>query len=262
MNVNDQRSAVSLDADARLSLDDRFRFACGPNVRCFTECCGKLELMLTPYDVLRLRGRLGVSSEEFIDERTIMRWRTAHGFPEIMLKMDKSLGKRCPFVTEGGCSVYEDRPGACRIYPLGRASTRDRADGTRKEFYFTVREAHCKGFEEATEWTVREWLADQGLDEYNRFNDLLMELYVLRTRRPAVTLGEKHMRMFIMACYNLERFRDFVFKSGFLDKFEVDPDLTEVLARDDVALLEFAFPWLRFAFFQEPTLTVRGAPSG
>lgn len=249
--------ALGLDLDKKLSLEDKFRFACGPHVPCFTECCGKLELLLTPYDVLRLRKRLQISSAQFLDDYTVMRWKTPHGFPEILMRMDRDSGKRCPFVTVQGCSVYEDRPGACRIYPLGRASTEDRGDGRRKEFYFTVREDHCKGFEETNVWTVGEWLADQGMEEYNRMNDLLMELYVRRARNRRINLGEPHLKMFVMACYNTERFRDFVFGSGFLTKFDVDPSAVEALRRDDTALLEFAFRWLRFALFGEPEMKLR-----
>ena len=245
-----------LAPDQRLSLDDTFEFSCGPAVPCFTECCGKLELLLTPYDVLRLRQRLLLTSSDFLDRYTITRWRTRHGFPDVMMLMDRTKDGRCPFVTPQGCTIYEDRPGACRIYPLGRASTKDPDDGAAKEFFFTVREAHCRGFEENRRWTVREWLSDQAIANYNRINDLLMELYVLKSRRPGLQLHSKHMQMFMMALYNLERFRDFVFQSGFLHKFQLEPGLIERLNHDDQALLEFAFKWLKFAFFQEPVLTV------
>ncbi|HMK35860.1 MAG TPA: YkgJ family cysteine cluster protein [Desulfomonilaceae bacterium] len=247
-----------LDTDNRLSLDSSFTFACGPEVPCFTECCGKLELLLTPYDVLRLRKRLVLSSEEFLDTHTVMRWKTGHGFPEILMNMDRET-RRCPFVTPQGCSLYEDRPGACRIYPLGRAASSHPMDGSKQEFYFTVRESHCRGFEQTRRWKVREWLADQGMEEYNRLNDLLMELYVLKSRGKAVELGPQHMQMFVMSCYNSEKFRDFVFKSGFLSKFELDAQLVENLKTDDTALLEFAFTWLRFALFRQPTIRVKSA---
>lgn len=252
-----QGPGTVVDLDARLSLDDSFRFACGPKVPCFTECCGKLDLLLTPYDVLRLRRRLQIPSAQFLDDHTIIRWKTAHGFPEIMMRMDIQADKKCPFVTPRGCSVYEDRPGACRIYPLGRAATRNPLDGSPREFYFTVREDHCKGFQESREWTVREWIADQGIEEYNRFNDLLMDFYLLGKRTRNVSIGQRHIQMFVMACYNTERFRDFIFGSGFLKKFDIEDSLVASLKEDDTQLLEFAFQWLKFALFREPVLTVR-----
>ena len=52
----------------------------------------------------------------------------------------------CPFVRADGCIVYEDRPTACRYYPLGVASLSHREDNDGDEFYFFVNEPHCKGF--------------------------------------------------------------------------------------------------------------------
>lgn len=66
--------------------------------------------------------------------------------------------KTCPFLYEAGCSVYEDRPATCRYYPIRQASLKklDLSDGITDEFYFFVKEPHCKGFEEDKEWTVAE----------------------------------------------------------------------------------------------------------
>jgi len=257
MGSNEEKSGPCLDIDCRLSQSDTFQFSCGPHVPCFTECCGKLELLLTPYDLLRLRKRLDVSSSDFLDTHTTMRWNTPHGFPEVLLKMHSGGENRCPFVTSGGCTVYEDRPGACRIYPLGRASTSSLNPGTHREFYFVVREDHCRGFEESCQWEVREWLRDQGMEPYNSINDLLMELYVRKARLKQISLGPQHMKMFVMACYNTERFRDFIFESAFLDKFQIPADFIEQIRADDFKLLEFAFLWLKFALFGEPVMSVR-----
>lgn len=257
MDLIEKKSGPCIDTDCRLSQSDTFLFFCGPHVPCFTECCGKLELLLTPYDLLRLRTRLGISSSDFLDTHTTMRWNTPHGFPEVLLKMDSGGEKRCPFVTSRGCAVYEDRPGACRIYPLGRASTSSVSPGTHREFYFVVREDHCRGFEESRQWEVREWLRDQGMESYNRTNDLLMELYVRKARFKQIALGPQHMQMFVMACYNTERFRDFIFKSAFLDKFQLPPEFVEEIRDNDFKLLEFAFLWLRFALLGEPVMNVR-----
>ncbi len=240
----------------RLTKESRFVFSCGPHVPCFTECCGKLELLLTPYDVLRLRTGLEMSSEAFLDTHSVIRWRTSHRFPEFLMKMDPE-SKRCPFVTPQGCSVYAHRPGACRIYPLGRASTINPLDGLKREFYFTVRENHCRGFEETQQWNIGGWISDQGMDEFNRMNDLLMEFYVARNHAQVAEITEQHIQMFVMACYNLEKFRNFVFKSGFLTKFVVEDELVNRLTQDDTAMLEFAFRWLRFALLREPTLEMK-----
>ncbi|SPE28139.1 conserved hypothetical protein (qmoABC associated) [Acidobacteriia bacterium SbA2] len=63
--------------------------------------------------------------------------------------------------------------------------------------------------------------------------------------------------MFYMACYDLDRFRRFVFESRFLELFEVDEARVEALRHDDEELLEFALQWLRFSLFQEKTMKIR-----
>ncbi|MBW2276920.1 MAG: hypothetical protein JRF63_05470 [Deltaproteobacteria bacterium] len=63
--------------------------------------------------------------------------------------------------------------------------------------------------------------------------------------------------MFHMASYDVDRFREFVFESTFLERFEIEEPLAEQMRDDDLALLGFAFRWLRFALFGEPTITVR-----
>jgi hypothetical protein len=70
------------------------------------------------------------------------------------------------------------------------------------------------------------------------------------------------MEMFHTACFDLDRFRAFVFESTFLTRFELPAEEVEAMRADDLALLRFAFRWLRYALFAEPTMTVRGgAPS-
>ncbi len=246
-----------LNADTKLTKKDSLCFDCGPHVPCFTECCGKLQLALTPYDVLRLRKRLGLTADEFMDRHTDLRLRTLHGFPELMMKMAETESRRCPFVTERGCSVYEDRPGACRIYPLGRASKKHPMTGESQEFYFTVREDHCRGFEFDKKWLISEWLDDQGMDDYNNWNDLLMELISLKSRKGAKSLSPQHIQMYMMACFNTEKFRDFIFKSAFLQKFDIKEETVNEIRTNDEALMKFAFLWLKFALFGETTIAVK-----
>ena len=65
--------------------------------------------------------------------------------------------------------------------------------------------------------------------------------------------------MFHTGCYDLDRFRRFVLESSFLERFELDDELVDEIRSDDEALLRFAFRWLRFALFAEPTLKARAS---
>jgi len=229
-----------------------FQFACHPGVPCFNQCCADLNLVLTPYDIVRLKNRLGLTSDQFLEAYTGTQTEPDSRFPKVRLKMTGGPGKPCPFVTPRGCSVYEDRPGACRIYPLGRGAA---AGG--REFYFLVREDHCRGFEEEKVWAIDEWTKDQGLEQYHRSNDLWMEIITSK-----VSLGPrehrlKKIQMFIMVSYNLDRFRDFVFQTRFLDLFDLPPEKVEHLRADDSALLDLGLNWLKFALFGQETLPLK-----
>ncbi|MGC8602191.1 MAG: YkgJ family cysteine cluster protein [Desulfomonilaceae bacterium] len=242
----------SLNMDDRMSRNDGFKFYCGPGLPCFTECCRKLELNLTPYDVLRLCKRLNQAPADFLEDYTAIKSGARHGFPEVFLKMGLDGERLCPFVSSEGCKVYEDRPGACRIYPLGRASSKNRFTNLNEEFFFVVREPHCRGFEQNRNWRIEEWLSDQNVEQYNKFNDQLMELYILGFRKAPTQFSTQQLQMFIMACYNIPKFREFIFKSSFLTKFELSLDEIELIRENDSFLLEFSFKWLKFAFFGIP----------
>ena len=41
-----------------LTEEHRTKFACHPGVSCFNACCKQADVMLAPYDVIRLKQRL------------------------------------------------------------------------------------------------------------------------------------------------------------------------------------------------------------
>lgn len=235
----------------------RFRFACHPGVPCFTECCRELKLMLTPYDILRLKNRLGVSAGEFLDAYAEKEFDEHRHLPMIFLKMRDNERKTCPYVSPNGCQIYEDRPAACRIYPVARASRMHRLHGTLLEDFFVLHEPHCQGFEEDRDWSIAEWTGDQGLVPYQQFNDTWMQIIT----HPRITKGDplsgRQQQMFFMAAYNLDRFREFVYGSRFLQLFEFTDEEADSFSRDDERLLELSFRWLKFSLFNEPELRVR-----
>jgi hypothetical protein len=144
------------------------------------------------------------------------------------------------------------------MYPLGLAAGKDTPDGWRGErFYFLLEEEGCKGFSEPKEWTVREWLEDQGVDEYDRWGEAFKELSLHKFFENGGTLSPERMHMMYTACYDLDKFREFVFESTLLQRFEVDEDFVAEMRDDDEALLRFAFLWLRFSLFGEETVKIK-----
>jgi hypothetical protein len=233
-----------------------FRFRCHPGVPCFTECCRDLNLQLTPYDVMRLKNRLGLSSDDFLDRYTDCGFDGNRPLPIVFLQMSPNGRKTCPFVSPQGCLVYEDRPSACRIYPIARASRLHRIHGSLLENYFVLHEDHCLGFEDERYWKIDEWLKDQGLEDYRRYNDLWMAIITHPKLRNA-TLPQKQQQMFFVAAYNSDRFRQMVFQSRFLDLFQIQQDEIEQIRINETALLDLAFKWLQFSFLGEAALKPR-----
>jgi uncharacterized protein len=112
----------------QLSLDSKFEFACHKGVKCFTKCCRGINIVLTPYDIIRLKNRLQLSSEEFLAIYTEPQLLEKTDLPIITLKLLDDDINSCPFVKDKeGCMVYQDRPTTCRYYPLGVASLSHKA---------------------------------------------------------------------------------------------------------------------------------------
>jgi Fe-S-cluster containining protein len=227
--------------------NEQFCFACHPGVACFTECCHQLDLALTPYDVLRLKNRLKMHSGRFLEQYVIIEWEQGMLFPACFLTMVDDGKASCVFLTDKGCSVYEDRPAACRAYPVGRGASR-KGDGTVVEQFVLLQEPHCQGFAETTEQTAAEFFQDQGLAEYNRINDQLMELL----QHPRIHFGFQPTRaqldQYIMALYNLDTFRQEMADG----RIEMQRPLTAMelqgLTSDDEQLLLLAMRWLMQEF--------------
>ena len=237
--------------------NDTFSFACHKELTCFTDCCGRLDLRLSPYDIVRLKGRLGISSGDFLENYTVADTDASWRVPIVKLSMGDDERKRCPFVEEEGCVVYEDRPGACRTYPLGRAASRSTGIAPTTDRYFLVREDHCVGFRESRRWTVDEWLRDQGIEEYNRMNDRWLEIVSAFGRLCEEGPHGRRAEMFSMVCYDLDRFRAFVFGSKFLTLFDVPEKTVEALRDDDAQLLSLGFAWLMFSLTGKGGLKLR-----
>lgn len=241
----------------RLKKDSKFKFRCHPGVSCFNNCCGDVNIFLTPYDIIRLKNHLGISSGDFLSKYTIAPFDRNLKYPVVMLKMEENEKKSCPFVGDEGCTVYEDRPWACRMYPLGLASPGEGNQEVKDDFFFLLEEDVCKGFREDREISVEGWLEDQGINDYNEVGKLFQEIALHPMIEEGQGLSEKKIDMFFMVCYNIDAFKAFVFESSFLDKFEVDDEAQRRIKNDDVELLKFGFEWLRFALFGERTMKIK-----
>ena len=246
----------------RLSLNTPFKFRCHPGVRCFTKCCRGINIVLTPYDIIRLKNRLNLSSEEFLAIYTDPQILEKTDLPIVTLKMLDDAEQSCPFVREDGCIVYTDRPTTCRYYPLGVASLSHREDADNDGFYFFVHEPHCLGFEEDTHWTVLEWRKDQDVDMHDEINAEWSDLVVRkRSFPPNIKLTDESKKMFFLVNYNIDKFRQFVFESTFLERYDIDKQAIEEINKDEFALLKFGLRWLKGILFKEDPFKLKEGPA-
>ena len=165
-----------------------------------------------------------------------------------MLLMADNEEQTCPFLNENGCVVYEDRPTACRTYPLERAVAGAGDSGRLQEYYFLTGHSYCLGHGEATEWTVKSWLRDQKVLQFNAVNDLWAEIDALFALNPWQGEGAAGPRqqLAFMVCYNIDGFRSFAEENGLFRRFRLESSSRRIMAHDDEALLKFGFEWLKY----------------
>ncbi len=182
-----------------IQLDDSFTFACHG---CGMRCCVNQDILVSPPEALRLAWAVIADAKLLAHLRRVRRpWLEVFdggstGLPVAMINfwpVDDET-RVCPFLmrerrngslTERGlCAAREGRPGACRIYPLGRMFVGDQDAPGRgsDDLINTLGQAdawqwrlvsRCAGFEPAASptapgyraappgQTARDWLAGQ-----------------------------------------------------------------------------------------------------
>ncbi|MEO5347324.1 MAG: YkgJ family cysteine cluster protein [Magnetococcus sp. YQC-9] len=254
---NIPREVRNILQPVRLEGESHFQFRCHPGVACFNACCANIEIILTPYDILRLRRRLNLSPEAFLYEYATPYTLAKGQLPVPLIRMDPETGK-CPFNAPEGCQVYSDRPVACRYYPIGLALMHPEASDKSEEFFYLVKEDYCLGHQESTRWTINDWRKDQGSDGYDERNKGWMEMILKRrSAGDEVQTSLQVSEFFYMASTDTDKFRRFIFESTFLQRFDVPEETLETLRNDDEALLDFAFDWLKTILFGDKKVAVK-----
>lgn len=152
MRIRETNTEIEFLAGRKAS----FQFEC----KACGRCCGEYTIVLTPYDIIRLRRATGRSTGELIRRGTVrierMPFKKAFGFGPVadmfeMLGVSQNdivpiavLGFRgetsgeniCEFLSEPRngkrlCNIYKDRPGMCRLHPLGCVKV-----GGRRRWFF------------------------------------------------------------------------------------------------------------------------------
>ena len=235
----------------RLKPGEAFRFRCHAGLACFNRCCRNLKLFLYPYDVLRLKNALGMTSDRFLDEHVDVVLREGNYFPEVLLRMAANQERTCPFLSDSGCRVYADRPDTCRFFPIERGLLFDAHRQNPVPVHFFRPPDFCLGRHEDRQWNIATWAQDQQATTFDRMTASWAQVKELFQADPwgaAGPAGQK-AKMAFMAAYNLDRFRQFVCESSFLTRFRVKPALVKKIRSDDVQLMTFGWEWIKLFVF-------------
>lgn len=144
------RSFITIaNADARvLAGSDLLQLTCGA-AGCSSTCCkATAPIVLNPYEIAMICKAGNLSYEDLLD---VLDTDRAKGFPLVMLPRDPA----CHFWTETGCRIYEARPLACRLFPLGRVF-----DSGRSHIVLPLVNL-CAGLVSAPSRTVSDYLKGQ-----------------------------------------------------------------------------------------------------
>ena len=232
----------------RIEDGDSFSFHCYPGIACFNRCCRNLNLFLYPYDVIRLKNRLEISSDQFLDRHVDIVLRPPNFFPEVLLRMSEDKERTCPFLNESGCSVYPDRPDTCRTFPVEQGVLYNAETKKTELVHFFRPPDFCLGQHESKVWTTQSWSQDQEAVLYNKMTIRWSELKSLFHTDPWGSQGLEGPKgkMAFMATYNIDQFRDFLFNSTFLKRYKIKSALLKKFNTDDVELMKFGFEWVKF----------------
>jgi hypothetical protein len=202
-----------------------------------------------------MKNALHLSSGAFLSAYTVAMIGD-NGLPVVVLKMREDPEKSCPFVTDRGCSIYSDRPWACRIYPLKPESTKI-TEKAGKAYYSVMAVPFCRGLRSETVHGLSAWIEQQGIPVYHEMEALFKKITTNERLVQEKITNKKIQEMVYMACYDLDRFRRFVTESTFLERFDVEPEAVERLKTDDTALYRFAIQWLEYGLLAQHVLKVR-----
>jgi uncharacterized protein len=240
----------------RLSGESRWRFHCHPGLACFNQCCRNPTVILKPYDIIRLRRRLGMTSMEFLERYTISVREDKSHLPLVMLDIDREAGIGCPFLAAEGCGVYADRPGACRLFPVIQGSSLGE-EGVINS-YFTKLLNFCQGFTAGREWTLAQWQADQGMEPDEELNREWLEIILKRGALNPTADDARAATLFTMIAYDIDKFRHFVCQTPFLEIMEIPAGVAAVLQESDVELLRFGYKYLKMVLLIEDAAKMKG----
>lgn len=115
------------------------------------------------------------------------------------------------------------------------------------------------GHNEERSLTIAEYRQEQGLADYDSLGRGWRQL-VLKKKSSGPSVGKaskRSLQMFFMACYDLDRFREFVSSGPFNETYDLSDELKQQIFSDETELMQFGFRFLRQVMFGEESIPVQ-----
>ena len=172
-----------------------FRFHC---TQCGDCCRHREDILLTPYDLFRIAGHLGITPGEVVKTCCEVYLGSSSHFPVVRL-LPVGDEKACPFLKENRCSIHTSKPTVCALFPLGRAMQYGALEGDQeRKLFYILQDVNC-GLRDQTH-TVEEWLGAFELEGseawFLEWTDVL-EKFVILLHQLEEMLSDKLMQMIL-----------------------------------------------------------------
>lgn len=196
-----------------LGPEDTFTFVCDMCGR----CCANTDILLSSYDLVRLRRHLGCTTTDLIRKGLVEVFPGGRSRLPLAMISFRPIGKDltvCPFLAHVvdrdrlelrlgarkkptledleacrvpdrmACAVHPARPAVCRSSPLGRVTTFDPEAGkeparAEQKVILVSPGPYCQGMKAAARVTVEEWLERNGVLPYWQASQGFQDLSVL-----------------------------------------------------------------------------------
>ena len=124
-------------------------------------CCHDMgeSIILDPYDIYNLAKVTGKSFGELLEESLELHVVDSVILPNIKMQVNSHA---CHYLSaEGRCTIHDNRPGFCRLFPLGRIYE----DGGFKYFH----QVHECSYQSKTKVKIKNWLGIPAIATYEKY---------------------------------------------------------------------------------------------
>lgn len=215
--MDTRMQAVANDFETRkIGFDEKFSFHC---TQCGACCVNREDILLTTKDVFRMAKKLGMTQKEFVEKYCDVYVGSDSRVPLVRLQ-PHGKDKRCPLLQNKRCIVHSVKPSVCALFPLGRGMCFKDKQQEAFEFSYFLQEINCGDCSE--EFTVREWLAQFGMQPEDEFSIQWMP-FVSRLSE-FLREAEKHCEQTVMEmlwsyCFVI-LFFDYSMEEDFMPQFQ------------------------------------------